>query len=99
MICKCCMDCYKIDACDGRCNFKCNECSYNNTEQKKATYENELKQRKMKYRHKHKNCYYCIFSKYTSHIYLENYFVCEIKDKKIGFPKLQSIFCKNYKVE
>lgn len=29
MNCECCMGCYKIDACDGRCNFKCNECSYN----------------------------------------------------------------------
>lgn len=29
MKCECCMDCYKIDACDGRCNFKCDICSFN----------------------------------------------------------------------
>lgn len=26
MICECCLDCYKIDICDGRCDFKCSEC-------------------------------------------------------------------------
>lgn len=25
---KCCMDCYKIDICGGRCNFECNKCIY-----------------------------------------------------------------------
>lgn len=29
MKCECCMDCYKIDACDGRCNFECDICSFN----------------------------------------------------------------------
>lgn len=32
MKCECCKDCYKIDACDGRCNFKCDGCTYNKTE-------------------------------------------------------------------
>lgn len=32
MICECCLDCYKIDACDGRCNFECDKCSMNNKE-------------------------------------------------------------------
>lgn len=28
MKCECCMDCYKIDICNGRCNYKCDVCSF-----------------------------------------------------------------------
>lgn len=29
MKCECCIDCYKIDCCDGRCDFECEKCSMN----------------------------------------------------------------------
>lgn len=29
MKCECCMDCYKIDCCDGRCIFQCEKCNMN----------------------------------------------------------------------
>ena len=29
MKCECCMDCYKIDCCDGRCNFEYEKCNMN----------------------------------------------------------------------
>lgn len=29
MVCECCMDCYKIDICNGKCDFKCEECIHN----------------------------------------------------------------------
>lgn len=27
MNCGCCIDCYKIDICGGRCDFKCSKCN------------------------------------------------------------------------
>ena len=28
MKCECCLDCYKIDACDYRCDFDCKKCNF-----------------------------------------------------------------------
>ena len=28
MKCECCMDCYEIDICNGRCHYKCDVCSF-----------------------------------------------------------------------
>lgn len=82
MICKCCMDCHKIDSCDGRCNFNCSEYSYNNDRKKRyesekiyqnptnitttEKYEDELNSRKIEYRKKHKSCFHCAFMEHFS---------------------------------
>ena len=29
MVCECCLDCYKIDACNCVCNFECDKCNFN----------------------------------------------------------------------
>ena len=36
MKCECCMDCYKIDCCDGRCNFQCEKCNMNKNNKTKG---------------------------------------------------------------
>lgn len=103
MICECCMNCYKVDACGGRCDFKCENCSYNkvskyNTEN--GNKEELLYKEQIRYRKKHKSCKHCIFNKYVGQYHLSVYHEkCEVKDDFIKFPKLKSLFCKYYKIK
>lgn len=41
MNCKCCLDCYKIDACEGVCDFKCDKCSQNKPQKQKTKKQNK----------------------------------------------------------
>lgn len=109
MNCECCMKCLKFDVCDGRCDFDCENCTYNKkeTENKDShkkelnpNYEEKLRQEQKIYRRKHKHCYNCIFSKHVSKIdLLLSFEECQVKDSVIEHPKLKALFCKHYKIE
>lgn len=42
MKCECCMDCYKIDCCDDRCDFKCSKCNMNKNNILKEQYKMKI---------------------------------------------------------
>lgn len=42
MKCECCLDCCKTDMCEGKCNFKCNNCNMRNEHLKSGNKKRKL---------------------------------------------------------